>query len=53
MRLASGTKSSQTLAKGHVLFQKRLGTAAMLFKGGTQEANIQRLLSLELHTAFS
>ena len=31
-----------------MLFQKRLGTAAMPIKGGTQEAKFQRLLSLEL-----
>ena len=49
MRERSGTKSSQTLAKGHVLFQRRLGTAAMPIKGGTQETKFQRLLSLELH----
>ena len=48
VRQRSGTKSDQNLAKGHVLFQKRLGTAAMPIKGGTQEAKFQRLLSLEL-----
>ena len=36
VRLVSGTRSNQTLAKGHVLFQKRLGTSAVLFKGGFQ-----------------
>ena len=49
VRQRSGTKSDQNLAKGHVLFQKHLGTAAMPIKGGTQEAKCQRLLSLELH----
>ena len=49
VRQRSGTKSNHTLAKGHVLFQKRLGTAAMPIKGGTQEVKFQRLLSLDLH----
>ena len=31
-----------------MLYQKHLGTAATLIKGGTQEAKFQRLLSLEL-----
>ena len=44
-----GTKSDQNLATGQVLYQKHLGTAATLIKGGTQEAKFQRLLSLELH----
>ena len=35
VRLLPGTKSSRALAKGHLLSQRRLGTAAMLFKGGT------------------
>ena len=49
MRQRSGTKANQNLAKGYELFQKRLGTAAMPIKGGTQEAKFQSLLSLELH----
>ena len=49
MRQRPGTKSDQNLAKGHVLFQRHLGTAAMPIKGGTQEAKFQRLLSLDLH----
>ena len=44
-----GTKFDQNLATGQVLYQKHLGTAATLIKGGTQEAKFQRLLSLELH----
>ena len=41
-----GTKSNQALAKGHVLFQKRLGTAAMPIKGGTQEAKFKYMETL-------
>ena len=38
-----GTKSDQNLATGQVLYQKHLGTAATLIKGGTQEAKFHFL----------